>query len=325
MIGAMSNQNKYTSYSPYIDYSYKPPDQPVKKRGRHAKRIGIVLDGVLVIVLALFVFKSFDRVHGIKLPDSTSNAASAQTVATTSSTVNADAMSAEINQTIAAHPEAQISVSITDLSTSSKSYDYGVNAGYLAASTAKLITATLFLHDVEQGKYTMQTTVNGNTAAYELTQMIEVSDNDAWTGFNALMGDSNLQAWADQLGMTSYDVNTNVLTSHDLASLLTKLYAGNLLNDSDKQLLLGHMAKANRTEFIVASVPPGVKVYHKAGWLSDRIHDAAIIDDGSHAYVLVVYTKTDGDYDEATEQAIFKAITDTSIKYILENRVTAAS
>ncbi len=318
----MSNQNKYTAYSPYIDYSNQPLDQSAKRR-RHAKRIVTIVAVISVAILGLLIFKSFDRVNGIRLSGGLMKAVSSP-AALPPGTVNADAMAAEINQTITAHPEAQISVSITDLTTS-KSYDYGVNAGYLAASTAKLITATLFLHDVEQGKYTMQTKVNGNTATYELTQMIEVSDNDAWTGFNALLGDSSLQTWADQLGMTSYDVDTNILTSHDLASLLTKLYTKNLLSNSDKQLLLGHMAKANRTEFIVADVPAGVKVYHKAGWLNDRIHDAAIIDDGSHAYVLVVYTKTDGDYDEATEQAIFKAITDSSVKYILENRVTTAS
>jgi hypothetical protein len=68
----------------------------------------------------------------------------------------------------------------------------------------------------------------------------------------------------------------------------------------------------------VASIPAGVKVYHKAGWLDDRVHDAAIIDNGKHPYVLVIFTKDiSGDYNAAIGHKIYADITKTTTQLFL--------
>ncbi len=229
------------------------------------------------------------------------------------------AMSQKINEVIARYPGVQIAVSVTDLNTGS-SYDYGVSAGYLAASTAKLLTATLYLQDVENGSHSLQETVGNYTASYQLQQMIEQSDNDAWVAFNGELGHEALQAWATKLGLTSYDADTNILSSKDVALLLTKLYQHKLLNTDHTKLLLSYMQNANETQYIESSVPANVKVYHKAGWLSDRVHDAAIIDDGKNPYVLVIFSKTAGDYDTQAGQDIFHTITDATVTTFIKSK-----
>lgn len=247
------------------------------------------------------------RAHANELP------AAAKTTTTkqlpTASAAELAAMGQQINTVIAAHPDMQISVAITDLRTD-QSYHYGVADGYIAASTAKLITATLFLHDVETGTYSLDTPINGTTANDALQQLIVNSDNDAWQAFNNLLGHPALETWAGQIGLTNYNADANILTADDINVLMAKLYQHKLLDSDHTQLLLGFMKNANETEYIESSVPAGVKVYHKAGYLDDRVHDAAIIDDGKNPYVLVIFSKANsGTYDSTVGQMIFHDIT----------------
>ena len=233
------------------------------------------------------------------------------------SAVQSSAMASQINQVIQSYPGMDIGVAIQDLN-SGKSYHYGVSEPFLAASVSKLLTATLFLHQVEQGQQTLSEPVGGYTAQYELQQMIEQSDNDAWQNLNDLLSHDTLQNYADSIGFTNYDPDQNTLTVDDISMLLGKIYSGALLNQSHSQLILNYMKDANYDSFIPASVPAGVKVYHKAGWLDDRFHDAAIIDNSKHPYVLVIFTKdTTGTYDTTVGHQIFDAITQATTKAFL--------
>ena len=102
------------------------------------------------------------------------------------------------------------------------------------------------------------------------------------------------------------------MTATDISSLLTKLHDVKLLNTSNTRLLLSYMkdADSDYSQYIVAAVPSGVTVYHKVGWLSDRVHDAAIITDGTHSYVLVIFTKAnDGNYNETAGEQVFHQLT----------------
>lgn len=222
---------------------------------------------------------------------------------------NIDSMSNKINNIIASHRQMQVAVSVVTLNDSAK-HTYGVTNGFLAASTAKLISACVFLHQVEQGSRSLDDTINGKTADVQIKQMIELSDNTAWVNINTELTHPTMKQWADGIGLVGYDVEKNILTADDIALLLSKLYKGELLNKQHTQLLLSYMQDANETQYIVSGVPTGVKVYHKAGWLDDRINDAAIIDDGKMPYVLVIYSKANsGTYDTSVGQEMFKQIT----------------
>jgi beta-lactamase class A len=221
-------------------------------------------------------------------------------------------MDSKIQAVIDQNPNVETAVSIIDLK-AGKTYDYGESStNYIAASISKLITATLFLHGVEKGDYTLGTDVNGDSAQDQLEQMIVNSDNDSWQAFNDLLGHDALQAWAAQAGIPSYNADDNELSSSDTARLLANLYSQKLLNGPNTKLLLSYMGQAEGIDYVSKSVPVGVTVYQKAGWLDDRIHDATIIDDGKNPYVLVIFTKMDGQYDTALGQQVFQSITEAT-------------
>ena len=223
-------------------------------------------------------------------------------------------MASQINQVIN-NSSLEVGVSIIDL-TNDQRYDYGLgDTEYIAASTTKLLSAGLFLHDVEAGQYSLNQSLNDSTAQAELQKMIVVSDDDAWLAFNDLLGHPALLQYAQSLGMTSYDPDNNTITSDDLALLLARLYQGKLLNSQHTNLLLGYMAQADYTQYIGSAIPQGVKFYHKVGYLDDRVMDAAIIDNGKHPYALVIFTKdpSGDDYDQTTGQQVFHDITAPTI------------
>jgi beta-lactamase class A len=219
-----------------------------------------------------------------------------------------------IQSVINANTDLDISVSLTDLQTG-KTYSYGDTASYDAASLIKLVTAAAYLHEVEQGDASLGDSIGGTTAQDELQLMIVDSDNDAWANMENAIGLDQQQAYAESIGLTSYQVTDNIISSSDVALLLTKLASGKLLDDNDSQLLLGYMQQANYRDYIVAAIPSGVSVYHKVGILDDRLHDAAIIKKGSRSYVLVIMSKADsGTYDYDQGAQLFGDITKDSLQ-----------
>jgi beta-lactamase class A len=228
-------------------------------------------------------------------------------------------MNAEIPAIIAQYPGYDIGVAAVDIKTGDN-VTYGVENPFVAASTAKLLTAIAYLHDVEQGKSTLSQTVGSRTAQAALEAMIVESDNGAWNDFNnGVMSHDELAAYALAVGFSNYDPNKNTITASSLAGLLSKLYQKKLLNAEHTNLLLSYMQRAKEVEYITSMVPAGVKVYHKPGYLSDRIHDAAIIDNGERPYVLVVFTKSRTKvYDSLAGADMFRKITQSTLTTFIE-------
>jgi beta-lactamase class A len=228
--------------------------------------------------------------------------------------INQAALAAQVNQDINAS-NLETGVSIIDL-TNNRRYDYGLgDTEYIAASTTKLLSASLFLHDVEQGQASLNQPLGGTTAQAEMQKMIVVSDDTAWEDFNNLLGHPALLAYAHSLGMNSYDPDNNLITSDDLALLLSSLYQDKLLDSQHTNLLLSYMQQADYTQYIGGVIPKGVKFYHKIGFLDDRVMDAAIIDNGKHPYVLVIFTKDPSgtSYDQTAGLQVFHGITTATL------------
>ncbi len=186
---------------------------------------------------------------------------------------------------------------------------YGDSGAFDSASVGKLITAADFLHQVEAGQESLSENLGGNTAQYELQQMIVVSDDDAWTTLNNELGYGQLQTYATQLGLSGYNATSDTIGSSDIALLLEKLYNGQLLNATDTQLFLGYMKQANYRDFIVPAVPSGDTIYHKIGLINDNVHDAAIITHGTQALVLVIFTNGNGVYNWPARATAMQQIT----------------
>lgn len=223
-----------------------------------------------------------------------------------------------VNKLIAANPSVDIAVSTADTTSdaASDSISLGDQGTFTGASTAKLITALTLLHQIEQGKLTLNTRIQGQTASALLQDMVINSDNDAWQTLNDYLTHPLLKSYMAELGFTEYDPDVNTFLPSDMTLLMKKFYNGQLLNKSDTDLLLSEMQQANKQEYIVDSVPAGYTVYHKAGWLDGLMHDVAIISNGQKAIVLSIYTYS-GDNtvgDNQSNQDLFKQITAAALQ-----------
>lgn len=201
-----------------------------------------------------------------------------------------DELQLQLNSLIAAEAGLDVSVALTDVNTNTTA-NYGIRNNFAGASTTKVLTAAAYLSQVEAGQKSLKAKVGNFDAQYQLKQMINRSNNDAWQILNDAIGRQNLQAYAASQGLSSFKVADNTITASDEALLLTKLYRRELLNDAHTHLLLSYMQKTNNETMIPRAVPGGATIYHKYGELEDRLHDAAIIDYQGRPIVIVIYTK----------------------------------
>lgn len=230
-------------------------------------------------------------------------------------------MAAEINAVISEYPGMDIGVSWVDIKTG-QTGNYGVQNPFVAASTAKLLTAIAFLRDVENGTNSLDEMVGSRSAKDALEAMIVRSDNQAWADFNtSVLSHQELATYASSIGLTNYDPDRNTITPADLARLLSDLYQHRLINKQHTTLLLSYMERAYEApvQFIPNLAPSGVKVYHKPGYLTDRLHDAAIIDNGTRPYVLIVFSKSrSGVYNSTAGTDVFTRIANASFDSFLK-------
>jgi beta-lactamase class A len=215
--------------------------------------------------------------------------------------------SEEVTALISAHPE--LSMSVVAAPHESRLVQLGALETFDAASTAKLLTATDYLHHVARGQATLNTVIDGQTADYWLKIMIINSDDTAWTALNNYLGHDDLRAYAKSIGITDYAPETNSLSARDITNILQKLYDFKLLNSSNRALLLSFMSQANFREFTVAAVPASMKVYHKIGIDDDSVHDALIIANGSKSICLTIFTNGHGTYNWDERKTLMQTIT----------------
>lgn len=224
----------------------------------------------------------------------------------------------KLNEIIAAYPNLEISVSCVDVKSGALIHSGAVEA-FDAASTGKLLSAILYLHLVETGQAGLQDNVGGLSAAVQLQMLIEKSDNAAWRVLNDRLGHPRLKEYSNSIGLASYNPANNTIVTNDIAKLLEQLYKRKLLNEEHTKLLFDFMSRADQNEYIAPALPPGTQVYHKAGWLKDRFHDAAVIDNGQRPYVLVIFSKSKGQYNPEQGKQLFRSLTETTIPLFFNN------
>ena len=198
-----------------------------------------------------------------------------------------------IHNLIAADSNDTIGVAIENVNTGAVT-TYGATSQFEAASTEKVLSAATYYHLVEKGVLSLDYTVGPYPASYQLQQMINQSNNDSWNAINdALGGNDELQAYAKLIGL-HYNVDGNLMSPQDMATLLTKLYTGKLLNADHTKALLSYMQNTNDETLISSVLPSGLTIYHKYGELVDGttnvLHDAAIVTEGSLTYAIVIYS-----------------------------------
>jgi beta-lactamase class A len=263
----------------------------------------LLIGGILLLVVAGGLTVLRDRAQAVVQQNPAAKTATVNAVM-----FDANDLTKELAAIAASYSSLDISVAVTDLN-NNQSFSYGDSAAFVGASTTKTLVAAMYLHEVEEGAQSLNQMYGNSSAANLITAMIEQSDNDAWVTLRSALGSNNLQDYAQSLGMTSFNATDNTITASDMALLLQKLYSGSLLNASNTSLLLGHMQKSIRN-YLSPALGSGYTVYHKAGWLEDRLMDTAIVSDGTHSYILVIFSKANtGIYDFSAGSALFSSIT----------------
>lgn len=281
----------------------KPPRSNTKFR----------IAGLFVCVFLMFaVAKSF-AASDTTAPDSNKgNAAATAPVEPPKRTVDTSTLAASINQISKQYPY-NTSVAIVDLN-SDKLIQTGDTYPFIAASTTKLLTAMVYLTEVEAGKASLSTTIDGKKAKEQLRLMINESDNTAWKSLNDELTKDAIAAYAHSHGVASYDPVDNKVTAQDMAKFIAKFYKRQLVNDEHTKLILSWMQNTSEERFIPSAVPASINTYHKAGYLADRVHDVGIIDNGETPFVLVIYSKSyTASYDYLKGQKLYKQITDQAL------------
>ena len=244
---------------------------------------------------------------------SASSPVNAEPVTPAKKQVDTSALKAELEQITKKYPY-NTSVAVIDLNSGSL-IQSGDTYPYVAASTTKLLTALLYFKEVEQGSTTLEKPIAGKPAREQLKLMINRSDNPAWQALNSYLGKNNLEDFAHAQGLKSFNAQKNTVTSDDMARLLAKIYQNESISKEHTDLLLSWMQKTQEERFIPSAATPNLKLYHKAGYLPDRVHDVAIIDNGSAPFVLVIYSKSyTNDYNNALGQKLFKQVTSEVIE-----------
>ncbi|KUM33632.1 serine hydrolase [Arthrobacter sp. EPSL27] len=211
--------------------------------------------------------------------------------------VDLDTVDAGIARILAENATYRIGVVLADTH-GGEPRSYGDGTEFVAASTAKIITAAAYYHLVETGEKELDVPLGSYTAQFQLQAMVNASSNDAWLLLMQDIGYPQLIEYAASIGI-SYDPEENLLTAAEMASVLTQLSAGTLLNAEHTQELLGYMQQTNNERLIPAAVGPDITVQHKYGELEGYVHDAALLTRGEHSYALTIYTwGEDGESEE---------------------------
>jgi len=297
----MNQQRPYNSYTPAPRRNGKAES----KKPVSIKHLGLIIF-MLALVVAVFGVQNAQRAHA--------RAAAAEQTAKHSSSVKA--FNSRLAELSTRDPLVNFSVAIAD-SNYPQSSSYNAEIKSDAASTAKLLSASLFLKEVENGRYRLSQSIGGAPALSQLRLMVQQSDDTAWQQFNDLLGHKKLSSFADELGLSSYDSETNTISAADMNKLTRLLYSDNLLNRGHRQLLLSMMQHTNYEDFISPAVSKDFSLYHKVGINDDQVNDAAIIDNGYDVLFITIFSNGGGSYNWPHRAELMQSITRAAINAYL--------
>lgn len=186
---------------------------------------------------------------------------------------------------------------------------YGVSSSdkFQGASLLKLPLMTLMYKMSEEGtlnldtKYTLKNSdkVKGSGVIYTDTEgttytyrklaeyMGKSSDRTAYKVMKDVVGSDRLKAYLGEIGMNNTDIETGMTTPADLGIIFQKLWNGDLVNQTNRDQILGYLENTIYEKWITAGVPKEIKVAHKFGQDAGVTADAGIVL-GNNPYVLVI-------------------------------------
>ncbi|UKA53358.1 serine hydrolase [Arthrobacter sp. FW305-BF8] len=220
----------------------------------------------------------------------------------------------QLSAIIAANSRYQMGVALVDMS-DGVVRQYGVEEKFVAASTGKILAAAAYYHLAEAGVVSLAAPMGGTTAAFQIRQMIQQSNNTSWALILGAVGYQGIHDYAASLGIP-YDRTYNTLSAAETARILVQLYNGRLLNAPHTAELLSYMQNTNFESLIPAAVPPAVTVFHKYGLLNGNLHDASILVQGQRAFAFVVYSRGPSVADIPVQTAIIRQLTQVVVEQL---------
>jgi beta-lactamase class A len=218
-----------------------------------------------------------------------------------------DSLEDRINSVLEENRDYRIGVVLADVS-GDAALTFGDQEAFTAASTAKIITAAAYYRMVENGDAALDDPVGDYDAAFQLEAMVNDSNNDSWLLLMDAVGYPELTRYAASIGV-AYDPEENLLTPVEMALVLKRLYAGDLLNADNTAQLLGYMQDTNNEELIPAGSQAGVEVFHKYGEFGGELHDAAVLTYRGSSFVLVIYTENPEGSEERGQADAIRELT----------------
>ncbi|WP_353712832.1 serine hydrolase [Arthrobacter sp. K5] len=220
----------------------------------------------------------------------------------------------QLTAIIAANSRYQLGVALVDMS-DGVVRQFGVREKFVAASTGKILAAAAYFHLAEAGVLSLTAPMGGQTAAFQIRQMIQQSNNTSWALILGAVGYQGIHDYAASLGIP-YDRTFNTLSPAETARILVLLYNGRLLSPAHTAELLSYMQNTNYETLIPAAVPPGITVFHKYGLLNGNLHDASILVQGQRAYAFVVYSLGASVAEIPVQTAIIRQLTQAVVEQV---------
>ncbi len=257
-----------------------PGPQRTPTPPRVARRLLLVLAATALLLVAAVTTAVVRTAPDFAAPPAAGPAAPAP--------VNSPALAAEIQRILSTNSGYRIGVALVDNGGGEPAV-YGDASPFVAASTAKLITAAAYYHLVETGEKALDVPLGSFDAAFQLKAIVNTSSDDSWLLLMQDIGYPRLIEYAASVGI-AYDPEQNLVAPADMALLLRQLSSGTLLNSEHTAELLGYMQQTNNERLIPAAVDPVITLQHKYGEVEGYVHDAAILSSGGRSYSMVIYT-----------------------------------
>jgi len=120
--------------------------------------------------------------------------------------------------------------------------------------------------------------------------MAKQSDNTAFNICRNFLGDEKVQDAINNIGLTRSNLVNNETTPKDIGIFFEELWNGNLINEMNKNELLGFLTDTIYEEWLAAGIPDDIQVAHKYGRETHVVNDAGIVF-ADKPFVVVIMSK----------------------------------
>jgi hypothetical protein len=297
----MNQQRLYGAYRPAKNL----PDKSTGPSNSFKKVVGLFV--IVLVLVAAITIRQNQQAH-----------ARAAAAAEATRRNNAVAkFKANLDRIASSDPLIDYSIDVSDSKYNLKS-EYHSNEPSDAASTAKLISASLLLADIEKGQIKLTDRLGDGKVVYQLQAMVQRSDDNAWAQINDYLTHKSLQAYADGLGLNTYEAETNTISAADMTGFLRLLSEGKLLDSAHTKLLLSFMTHTNYEDFISPAVGRAYDFHHKVGLDADQVNDTAVISSDQDKLFISIFSNGHGSYNWEARAATFQEITKAAIAAYLD-------